>query len=120
MLRLHAALHFTALAALLAALTVIFYLADRAAALAHEAPAGWSYDWQCCNNRDCGPIPDEMVVPTSSGWYLLTTHETIPYGSPKIRKSQDGHFHQCIREGYSMPIDPEGHTLCLYTPGFGS
>ncbi len=91
-------------------------------ALAHNAPAGWSYDIECCAGYDCAPVPAGAVVATADG-YAVTLHEgdhplvimtkkaLIPYGSEAIRQSGDEHFHVCI---------VSGEIRCIYVPHMGA
>ena len=73
------------------------------------------YDWQCCSNRDCAPLPDGAVHATADGWRIIRIGLTVPYTDKRIRDSPDGRFHACFRNG-----DPTQDLLCLYVPGMGS
>lgn len=81
--------------------------------LASPAAAHSFYSTQCCNEKDCGPIADELVQATPQGWLYVPTGEVFAYGKDgRLRDSPDGKFHRC-------PF-PAGNTRCLYTPGMGS
>jgi hypothetical protein len=79
-------------------------------ALAHDAPTGWSYPFQCCSNQDCREVPDASVKETPSG-YLASNGETIPYADKRIKDSPDGKFHLCTIAGWE-----DGRALCLFVP----
>lgn len=74
------------------------------------------YDYDCCHQRDCGPVPSTQFRPTPSGWQWIPNGEIIPYDSHKIRKSPDGSFHRC---GQNSPLDPE-KARCFYIPEMGT
>lgn len=77
-----------------------------------SSPDHW-YDYDCCSARDCAPVamtPENFTV-TEQGIYielpkgahpLLTDGGTEPtfyeWGNPKIRVSQDEHWHVCVSE----------------------
>jgi hypothetical protein len=92
-----------------------------AAAHAHDAPTGWSYDPWCCGGHDCQPISSEYVEITENG-FLVTLpegshitarrdHERL-FGYDDVRHSEDMEFHACI-----LPRTQEFR--CLYVPPFG-
>lgn len=89
------------------------------AAFAHEAPQGWSYDPACCSGADCRPLPNGMVEPTTAGWLVKFTGETVPYNDKKIRHSGDQNFHWCAMSAKNKEF-MKGPTRCLYVPDFGS
>lgn len=71
------------------------------------------YDPYCCNDRDCRPVADGSVRPTTGGWFVQETGETVPYS--QARESQDGRFHVCIwPPGAKIP-----KVRCLYVPPGG-
>lgn len=94
--------------ALAAALAVL--LIGIAVASAHSF-----YDWDCCSDRDCGPVAEGTVVETQGGYRVLLTGQFIDRDSPKVRMSPDGRWHLCTLGG-----NPGGAVLCLYVPGRGS
>jgi hypothetical protein len=79
-------------------------------ALAHDAPTGWSYPFNCCSNQDCREVPDASVKETPSG-YLASNGETIPYADKRVKDSPDGKFHLCTIAGRE-----DGRALCLFIP----
>ena len=83
-------------------------------AVAHESPAGWSYNWTCCSGQDCRPIAQSSIKETENG-YIVPSGEVIPYGNTKIQNSQDQDFHWCTQGGKENTP-----TVCLYVPGRGS
>jgi hypothetical protein len=81
---------------------------------AHDAPAGWSYDIECCSGLDCYQAPASDVKETRDG-YLLSTGELIPYSDRRIRPSRDEFFHECKPGGQTA----SPRSLCLYVPNRG-
>lgn len=79
-------------------------------ALAHDAPNGWSYPFNCCSNQDCREVPDASVRETPAG-YIASNGETIPYLDKRIKDSPDGKFHLCTIAG-----SEDGRALCLFVP----
>ena len=81
------------------------------AALAHEAPSGWSYDGWCCSDEDCHPLPAGAVIPTDAGWLIVSSGRVVPYDASQVRQSGDSQFHIC---------EPaQGMIRCLYVPDMG-
>lgn len=77
-------------------------------AIAHDAPTGWSYPFNCCSNQDCREVPD---LPETAAGYVATNGETIPYSDPRIKASPDGRFHLCTVAGQER-----SRALCLFVP----
>jgi len=77
-------------------------------ALAHSF-----YDYDCCSDNDCAPLPDGAVVEGPNGYEvdMNGNHYSVAYGDPRIRGSADRNFHGCEF--------PKGQLRCLYTPGRG-
>lgn len=71
------------------------------ATLAHD----W-YDYDCCSDKDCGPIDESRVTQDKDG-FLVDGKFRFP--KDKIRPSQDGRFHFCQNPHTGTP-------LCLYIP----
>jgi hypothetical protein len=83
-------------------------------AYAHDAPAGWSYDKQCCSGMDCRAVNQSagpQVRETPRGYRISTTGEVIPYHDSRIKDSPDGEFHWCSHGGRDT-----APTICLYAP----
>lgn len=78
-------------------------------ALAHTAPKGWEYPWECCHNQDCAEIADSRVHTSSEG-YVIDNHFVVP--ASKVRQSPDGHYHACF-------LNPE-KLECFFAPPTGS
>lgn len=78
-------------------------------ASAHQAPLGWAYDYACCSDKDCRPVPNAEVNEGQGGYSYRG--QSIPYGDRRIRQSGDEHFHVCTVAG-----KPDGRVLCLYEP----
>lgn len=107
----------TAFRAILAALLAL----AAAAALAHQAPSGWSYDRECCSEADCAPVPDFAVREATGGYVVRLLPGDHPmvatplaaflaHGSPMLRASGDGRKHVCASGG---------RVLCVYLPPGG-
>jgi hypothetical protein len=85
-------------------------------AAAHEAASGWSYDPVCCGGEDCRMLQDYEVRELPNGWQ--TPAGLIDYSDKRIRPSQDGRFHICIRDNsHNRPYPP--FMLCFYVPPRG-
>lgn len=106
-------------------LMVLLALAALAApAAAHNAPAGWSYDPECCSGTDCAQAVDGAIREVAGGYSVVVmpgTHPMVPAGSqpvtgfvphgdPRIRVSGDEHRHVCVMGG---------RVLCIYVPPGG-
>ena len=87
----------------LAALLMIFLLISDL--VIHRAHAHSWYDWQCCSDKDCHPIPPLVETPQGYVWRgrVVTHAETKP--------SADNDFHECV--------GPTGNLICLYVPPRG-
>lgn len=94
-----------------AGLFVSAVLAVPTASSAHEAPAGWQYDYSCCSDKDCAPTRSPVSA-TARGWLITSTGETIPYGDHRLHDSKDGDFHRCA-------VGATNETRCLYVPPMG-
>lgn len=62
-------------------------------AKAHDAPSGWTYPIECCDDRDCERI-DTADVTVSDGFYIWRDRR-IAFDSPSVRNSPDEYFHGC-------------------------
>lgn len=87
-------------------LTGLMIILMSTAAISHEAPTGWEYDYDCCGNNDCEPVKIETdsggsyaVLKNGQKWYIT---------KPKsVRPSQDDNYHVCIHMN---------QVWCLYVP----
>jgi hypothetical protein len=90
---------------------------------AHEAPTGWEYGRECCDNRDCQLIAPHTVAATNQGWQLTLRpgdHRfarqaqtwTVPFNDRRVKRSGDSDFHACLG-----PMT--GALLCVYVPEMG-
>ena len=70
------------------------------------------YDYDCCSDEDCRPVPATDVVEIEGGW------KHIPSGAifkdtpekKRIRPSHDRHFHVCLgNKPYNMNFP-----YCIY------
>jgi len=78
----------------------------------HEAPTGWQYGADCCAMNDCFQEQPNNVREYNTGYFIVSAHETIPYGDKRIRTSQDGYFHRCTLLGN----EDAPTSICLYVP----
>ncbi|MEZ5792667.1 MAG: hypothetical protein R3D34_18405 [Nitratireductor sp.] len=101
--------HATGLAALL--VTAVVAMAD--AAMAHDAPSGFQYPPECCNDQDCAQI-DPGEVTTGPGYYIWKDHH-IAFSSPRIRQSPDIHFHGC-ETGHWGDTSGMRELTCFFVP----
>lgn len=103
---------------------VLAYLAWTTSVRAHEAPAGWSYPFQCCSGYDCrevdGPHADvrksavQIQFDEERGEYVVsTTGERIGQlgVDARTKSSPDGAFHWCSKKGAD-----DTATICLFVP----
>jgi hypothetical protein len=93
----------------LVATAVAFHLLSPGA-MAHDAPSGWSYPFNCCSDQDCREVPD--LKETAAGY--VTKSETIPFTDKRVKNSPDGKFHLCTVAG-----EDGGRVLCLFAPPKG-
>ena len=113
-----------------AAAALILFPVNRA--LAHSAPTGWEYDYDCCSNRDCSELPSEAVQITDNGYVVTVTPAmnkqikatrtyTIAYTATGMRESQDGKYHICLRPEYANNAGEifGGGVICFYIPPQG-
>lgn len=77
-------------------------------AMAHDAPTGWQYGYECCSSIDCRQIPEDWVKETPAG-YVMKTGEVLEYTDKRVKSSPDGLTHWCTIAGRD-----DGRTLCLY------
>lgn len=80
---------------------------------AHE----W-YDPYCCNDKDCKTVEAHGAkIEFADKGYLIEYrgYETlVPYGSSKVKPSQDTNIHLCIIQG---DIQQDIGIRCIYIPG---
>lgn len=100
-----------------ASVLIAALLLSAAPALAHEPYTGLRdpvTGADCCNGRDCRPIPDSDVRLARNG-YVVRTETTesgeqfIPF--ERVLWSQDGQFHKC---------EWGGEIKCFLAPPLGS
>lgn len=82
---------------------------------------GMGHDWypyNCCSGFDCRPISVDDVEPREDGFFIEESGELIAYDDSRVKKTPpegEGKYHRCSRGG-----TPEGETICLYIPNWGS
>lgn len=79
------------------------------------------YEYRCCSDDDCGPVPFESVKVTTDGYLVIFPtgrRELIPFSDHRIRPTPaadpEQRYHLCTVAG-SM----KGMILCLYVPQGG-
>lgn len=72
------------------------------------------YEYSCCHDKDCRPVPDGAITEGPNGYVVKATGEVIPYTDKRVRQSPDQNFHWCSVAGL-----PDSRTLCIYAPGRG-
>ena len=83
-------------------------------AATQTATAHWLYSKECCNDRDCFPLPKDSVKATDTGYLYVPTGEVVPFADPRVKHSPDGSFHGCI-----IPWE-QNRLRCLYVPDQGA
>lgn len=99
------------------ALVAIVLAAIAIAAIGRARAHDW-YPYNCCSGADCRAIGSDIITTTPEGFFIKESGETLPYNSEKIRKTPPeggGLYHRCSRDG-----KPEGETICLYIPNWGT
>ena len=72
------------------------------------------YDLECCDLRDCEPMPKGSVILTPQGYYL-PNGVTVPYD--QARPSMDEDYHWCRwNKDSPVVIHPPGKNICFYAP----
>ncbi|MCB1460137.1 MAG: hypothetical protein KDJ48_12895 [Nitratireductor sp.] len=84
-----------------------------AAASAHDAPSGFTYPPECCNDHDCAMIDPGEVI-SGPGYYVWKDHR-IAFDSPKIRQSPDIFFHGC-ETGHWGDTSGMHELTCFFVP----
>lgn len=88
---------------------------------AHDAPSGWVYPEECCQDtQDCQMIPARAVSTDALGFIVNLDpgeHRHAPDGGTfyildnQVKKSGDEYYHVCIHVYTNGP-----GALCLYVP----
>ncbi len=77
-------------------------------AQAHNAPSGWMYPQECCNETDCHPVSCDALHEVDGGIAFLD----FKFTKEMIRNSQDGYCHVCI--GHYGPSPAQARPHCLF------
>lgn len=79
------------------------------------------YSYECCSDKDCGPIPFESVKITTDGYVVLFPNgrqELVGFGDRRLRptpaEDPEQRYHLCTVAGRM-----DGMILCLYVPQGG-
>ena len=81
----------------------------------YSTPLVPAHDWyprECCMDMDCASLDNGEVSPTSHGWYIHRSRETITFSDRRLRLSPDGKFHRCVEEFWDL----SSKTRCLFVP----
>lgn len=80
------------------------------------------YEYRCCSDKDCGPVPFSSVKVTPEGYLVLFPtgrKELIPFGDTRIRDTPPEdplqQYHLCTVAGRM-----DGMILCIYVPQGGA
>jgi hypothetical protein len=60
-----------------------------------QTPVHWLYSKECCEEKDCHPVPCDEVVDTGQGWKWKGQY----FPKTKLKASPDGGCHVCSTEG---------------------
>lgn len=88
-------------------LAMVFGLIAANRAQAHDSPAGWAYDSECCHNRDCKPAEGTRMSVTGLEMKVGGTWVSVPPEAMR-KQSKDAQNHICISELL------RGKVLCVY------
>jgi hypothetical protein len=78
------------------------------ALIAREASAHSFYSYECCSDRDCGPVDDAAVEERPDGYHVRGFVEVVKLGDPRLKWSPDDQDHVCARTGVAERI------YCIY------
>jgi hypothetical protein len=92
-------------------IALLSLMASSIPVLAHTAPSGWAYPYQCCHDRDCRPVHGATVTEGPDGYVIEGTGEVVAYTDSRIKDSPDGDFHWC-----SVAGNDKTSTICLFVP----
>ena len=53
--------------------------------MAHEAPTGWRYGWECCSNQDCRQLAGSEVEEGPAGYRALAARIAAKKEARKVR-----------------------------------
>lgn len=81
---------------------------------AHEAPAGWQYDVDCCMQQHCHPIPASETPRITPDGYILTDGTLVYKWDSRVRFSKDVLWHECRIRSWNSTV-----LRCLYVPSGG-
>ncbi|MDA7427522.1 hypothetical protein PGB28_03555 [Primorskyibacter aestuariivivens] len=81
----------------------------------------------CCPNTDCQTVTSLSVVEVRGGYMVEGVKGIVPHSDPRVRPSQDGRFHACIRsrarpymtEANALIAGGEKELKCLFIPLMG-
>ncbi len=80
---------------LLIIIAVVAWLFQNVITLAHAHD--W-YDKECCNERHCHPVPDNVVIDADDGGVDVKGYGHLPRNDPKLHVSLDTSDHLCNSE----------------------
>jgi hypothetical protein len=75
------------------------------------------YEPECCDTRDCEPIPPDQVKVTPEG-YITPDGELIKFNEARVSADKD--FHWCkYQRNSTQVIQPLEKRKCFYAPAGG-
>lgn len=89
-------------------LVILALLTSTSPTSAHD----W-YEFSCCGNRDCKPVPDDTVTETKDG-VLIKGFGLVSETDPRLRWSQDDRDHICSQDISSFGAKVTTKLLCVY------
>lgn len=75
------------------------------------------YEAECCDDRDCEPIPPDQVKVSPEG-YITPDGQLIPFGSARVSADQDYHWCKYQKDSTKV-IWPLDKRACFYAPAGG-
>jgi hypothetical protein len=75
------------------------------------------YELECCDTRDCEPIPADQVKVTPEG-FITPDGQLIPFASARVSADRD--YHWCkYQKNSTAVIWPHEKRACFYAPAGG-
>lgn len=92
-------------------LATAFLCLTSSGTIAHDAPKGWTYPFQCCSGYDCREVTAKAISERPDGYVIEGTGEVVSYRDKRLKQSPDGQYHWCSVAGAN-----DGRTICLFVP----
>lgn len=87
-------------------------------ALAVRGHAHSWYDYECCSDEDCKPVPHESIEEKPNGdvTYTMPDGYKCHFSASQIRDGQDTEWHACIIEASHAGPNYGRSCRCIYRP----